>query len=68
MKIITNILAFITGLYGVIACSIAFVVIRLLAIPLLPFVYTNDFKLKENDKWRVVDKLFDICDKISERL
>lgn len=65
MKTIFNILAFVTGIYGVIACSITFIIIRLLSIPLLPFNY---IKLKENEKWNVVKKIFDICNEISDKL
>lgn len=68
MKTISNLFTLITGLYGIIACSIAYIIIRLLSIPLLPFTYTNEFHLKENEKWSVVKKILDICDKISGKL
>lgn len=68
MKKIINFFALIIGLYGIIACSIAYIVIRLLSIPLLPFTNTNEFHLKENEKWSVVKKILDICDRISDKL
>ena len=64
MKTITNILAFVSALYGMVISIIVLTLYFVAAIPLFPFMLTKRFKLEENEKWCTTKFINNLVEKV----
>lgn len=69
MKIIINALTLIASLYGVLVYSILLVILYISVVPLLIFnLIPEKYKLKDENKWRIVSKTQNLLGKLSRKI